>query len=85
MKRSPKTKEAERAARLGQYESQYHGSPIGMAHNLHCLRALRAIDGLRTFADIPKARPEPQDYRPADRPHRRKSPYHRVAGNIGYI
>jgi hypothetical protein len=53
MKRSPKTKEAERAARLGQYESQYRGSPIGMAHNLHCLRVLRDIDKLRTFPDLP--------------------------------
>jgi hypothetical protein len=47
--------------RLAERESFYHATATGLAHKLIADRALRAIDGLRTIADIPK--PQKRDRR----------------------
>ena len=62
----------ERSAALSQHEAYYHASPVGQQHKLIADRALRAIDGLRVFADLPKPKPI--------RSAREGVAYHRVGG-----
>jgi hypothetical protein len=61
-------------ARLALHVGQYENSRIAREHSLHLNRCLRAIDGLRTFPDLPKQYTPPKDV------DRRYTEFHRFGG-----
>ena len=69
-------RELSRYERLALWVGQYEGSRIAKENSLICDRVLRAIDGLRTFRDLPKRSAHVVNY------DRNFDAHHKLAGKI---